>query len=293
MTHCNVCHAWKPTQWNGHAWVDKEAICAYDASMKVCTDTCERGSIVGPRTPALYGTGGNNAGTVDKTRASVRSVADNSVSISDSIYTDLDSDNADTEYLFTHQRDDYEYFKDKHAIALFAEMGCISGQATVKYTRDVKKKAQAVTLAYLYKKFHRESGPMWIRGNVDGTLGFIEIEDIIDKGYKECVQLNAGSHTLILTSDHEVLTPDGYKPVSALEPPALVMVNGAYYYECPECGWGFTLQKPTHSVKYPHWCHSCRAKAVNYNKKGDTEYVDREGYVQLTGPQVKGGRFRP
>lgn len=121
---------------------------------------------------------------------------------------------------------------------LFADMGCVSGNAIVTINRGGKGKK--FTLSQLYEKFNEavpggiRGGHVWdsnittyIRSLVNGEFRKNKVLAVLDKGVQPVMKLTLeDGKTLVATADHEILTDDGWIRMDALNPGDMVLTNG-------------------------------------------------------------------
>lgn len=108
-----------------------------------------------------------------------------------------------------HQVECWERAKDLPAFYVAHEMGCISGDAKIKYDRV--KITRTTTLSEFYeifnrtKRFHPEI-PIFVKSLCDGILKLNRVVAVIKKGIKKTVTISLESGKSIrLTPDHELL----------------------------------------------------------------------------------------
>lgn len=112
---------------------------------------------------------------------------------------------------------------DKYEIiTIFGDTGCVSGDAIIVFKSQYIEKPHKIKLETLYKRFNNIPYRGWhgshsdevirVRANSDGNLPeWVEVEDVVDKGVREVLEITAGGKSLIATPDHEFLTDDGWK----------------------------------------------------------------------------------
>jgi SNF2 family DNA or RNA helicase len=160
MIHCKNCHAWRPAQWEGWQWIDKEAPCIYYDHPVLAEGWCEKSSITVPH----KGVNNDRLPTVHvSATATVRKTSDDIRSDSD-----FSSDNPSSEYLFRHQQEDFEFFKDKSAIPLFGEMGTgksatILAVAAYKFEKREINALLIIAPNDVHRQWAMEQCPLWLR----------------------------------------------------------------------------------------------------------------------------------
>jgi SNF2 family DNA or RNA helicase len=113
MIHCKVCHAWRPSKWEGWRWVDTEAPCIYVEGHNMFAEgTCERASIVKPKETVH---GPTKTVTKSKAKTKVREIIREQAPVN--------RDNRTKREYYPHQREAIERFRDSSEAALFFEMG--------------------------------------------------------------------------------------------------------------------------------------------------------------------------
>lgn len=114
--------------------------------------------------------------------------------------------------LYQHQKDVVTIAQKTNELALFHEMGCISGDMKVTINQNGASKTLSFRDAYKFYK-NRQKDKMFVCGmKKDGVIGFNKLTDIVNSGVKTCFEITFSSGTVLeLTEDHEILTNVGFK----------------------------------------------------------------------------------
>lgn len=133
-----------------------------------------------------------------------------------------------------YQKSAILYIKEVGNCLLSDEMGCIAGDTELKIIR--RKSSRKISMSKLY---HRFNGikidryrwdlqfPTYLRSLKGDAFGYHKIRKVLYKGIKPVIQIKLKSGKSIkLTPDHEVLTPEGYKPAGTLPVGSRVITNG-------------------------------------------------------------------
>lgn len=131
---------------------------------------------------------------------------------------------------YQHQLDAVEFFQDKKDGCLFFEMGCVSGDTEVFINRNGASRRMTIAEAFLkvptMRDIYGKKAIVKTRSCIGDRIGLNEIQSIIYSGVKTVYRLTLSSgKTLKLTTDHEVLTSDGYIKTEFLTINNLVMVD--------------------------------------------------------------------
>lgn len=135
------------------------------------------------------------------------------------------------QHLFNHQIDMLKFAKWRleHGLesgfVLADQMGCISGDGVVRIREDGKTWTREATLKNLYKLF-KSGGSMRIRTLDNGRFAYKPVANVLYKGTKHVIQIQAGEHTLKCTPDHKILTKNGWVPASDLKVGDVLLMNG-------------------------------------------------------------------
>ena len=159
------------------------------------------------------------------------------------------------------------------------DMGCISGDAVVTCNRFGK--SFKVSLKNLYDRFNNKwEGETKIRCYLDGELRSMPIAHVTYSGIKPTKILSLiDGKSIVLTHDHQILTPDGWVEVENLLAGGTVATNGIMV--CDTCGSTEGLV----TYKYAKFLGKCRKcvysiyQKQRFNKK---EILCKDGYIWVT-----------
>ena len=120
----------------------------------------------------------------------------------------------------------------RHRIASYAQEStryCVAGDTKLTF----KNPHQKMTIEELYQKKQNSPNGAWKRLNVrqynndTGELQFSKIKDIFYNGVKPCMKIKTKlGYEITCTSDHQILTPTGYKETNELSVGEKIYVNG-------------------------------------------------------------------
>lgn len=116
-----------------------------------------------------------------------------------------------TSTLLPHQGETVDFFLKRKYIGDFSQMGCVSGDTLVVVNRSGASKTIPISKLHNDLKGRKLSSSLKTRSFLGNRIGLHEISDVIYSGVKETytVSLECGRN-LRLTSDHELLTSEGY-----------------------------------------------------------------------------------
>lgn len=186
--------------------------------------------------------------------------------------------------LYKHQQEAVDKYKDSTDIALFFEMGCLSGftEVDVKLLRPATNTVKRVTINTLTKLDIKD---VEIKCMANGYFDYRPIKAILNKGIKPVVRITAeNGKSIVCTDDHEFYTEEGWKEAKDLEPGCRVYMNGRN--TCYKCG---SDKRVIQKVTSPQFglCLSCARKMTNIKIK-DTKYkLSKEGYVKVQGEAMR------
>lgn len=199
--------------------------------------------------------------------------------------------------LYPYQKIGVEFFINNEGRAILADtMGCLSGDSIVCVNRGGN--ARKYTLQDMYirfngmssKKNHNWKNPSYIRSYNENTKLFElnKVKKVLYKGEKNTITLNlkAGNkkYSINLTSDHEVMTANGWKEAGKLSiDKDRVLVNGVNKTFCKLC-----LDNTRHiKYKYSKFFGECRQCMYRFLRKNNNnknnESVDKDGYILVSG----------
>lgn len=123
------------------------------------------------------------------------------------------------------------------------EMGCIDGNTLISLNRNGK--GFKLKLSDLYLRFNNLDNRKRYKWNLneptyarslmpDGTIKLNQILNVINKGIKNTIKISTIDKKLILTPDHEILTPNGFITAEKLKIGDKILTNGNLI--CPNCG---------------------------------------------------------
>jgi superfamily II DNA or RNA helicase len=133
--------------------------------------------------------------------------------------------------------------------ALLADdMGCIDGDAVLRTHRTASGRAIDIRLSMFYRVFNgvgrrRHHTPVRISSfnEAAGIMTWSIVRAVLDKGERPVVKLTHTNgdahqrwrHPLRMTPDHEVATPEGFRPVGDLVPGDKILVTEGLGYRRP------------------------------------------------------------
>jgi len=187
--------------------------------------------------------------------------------------------------LFPFQSEAVDFIHKNNGRVLLADsMGCISGDAEIIVNRAGK--GFRISLSQLYEKFNGLSArypwdksiPTMTRSVLPtGALRLNKIVGVINKGIKPCLRImTTQGKVLVLTSDHEVYTPDGWMRADGLKGGDIIYTNGGP--QCQLCG-AVEQVVVNPAKKFVGYCRSCITKHL---RVGISEHLDKSGYVLVT-----------
>jgi hypothetical protein len=203
---------------------------------------------------------------------------------------------------YKHQVDAWRISKDLEAYALFMDMGCVDGDATL--VMNSGGNARQFTIAELHAfSVRRDYGrsqflkrflsapPMRTRSYMDGVMRLNNIVAVLDKGIRQTVEITLRSgKSLAVTEDHELLVPAGdWIPCGALQIGDALMSTGQrrrtptpllYEGVCVLCGGSHNVARSFRS-RFVGQCRSC-IMTRQYGS-GGARTLDKDGYVRLNG----------
>lgn len=119
---------------------------------------------------------------------------------------------------YPHQEHAVTMIEDSDNVGLLWEMGCISGDSTVKINRGGC--SRQYTLREVFHKFTkswRRDVPTRIRSVKDGRIGLNNVVNILSSGVKTTLELKLENGFKVrATRDHEILTDRGFIPLEKL-----------------------------------------------------------------------------
>jgi hypothetical protein len=112
-------------------------------------------------------------------------------------------------------------------------LACVSGDTLIRINRGGK--GFQIPIRTAYERMHssgryqwNKSIPTYIRSLKDGVIGLHKIVDIVYMGKKPVRSIAvAGSRSLKVTSDHEILTEDGWVRADQLTPRMKIITDGS------------------------------------------------------------------
>jgi SNF2 family DNA or RNA helicase len=158
MISCEVCHAWRPKEWEVWRYVDVSAFCAIHDRYTTAKETCEHASITGGKLNVT-----NNATTVNSKRSTVRSTESSSTGVSANVL----GSNLDRPALYGHQQEDFERYKDSTELPIFWTMGLGKSALVLAIAAYKFKKGDIDALLIiapndLHLQWAKEQVPLWL-----------------------------------------------------------------------------------------------------------------------------------
>lgn len=128
------------------------------------------------------------------------------------------------------------------------EMGCIDGDAVLRTHRSASGRSIDIRLSMFYRVFNgvgrrRHHTPVRVPSfnESTGIMTWSFVRAVLDKGERPVVKLTHSDgnphqrwrHPLRMTADHEVATPNGFRPVGDLIPGDEILVTEGLGYQKP------------------------------------------------------------
>ncbi len=189
--------------------------------------------------------------------------------------------------LRNYQREAVIYLRSNPDGMLLDQMGCVSGDALIQINRGGR--SRKYKLRDVFERFEKKWDskiPTFTRSEHDGLMGLNKIENVLSKGIKDVVKVSLESgKEIVVTLDHELLTPNGWVPASKLNQGDIVFVNGNSI--CNSCGSDENVVTGKYS-KFRGYCKKCiYTKLRRDNGDVDNRYLDKDGYIRLRGDTWK------
>ena len=163
------------------------------------------------------------------------------------------------------------------------QWACIGGDTIVTYTKSKPSNKIKSTIRDLYHRFNGIGAynkryadkPCKVYALIDGYFRFIDVKKVLYNGVKPVVRIKTASgKQLVCTRDHRILTTRGYIRADELIDNEILITNGINC--CGYCGKELSYHKSI--------CASCaKLKSLPNN-----EYVNKRGYIIVTGAQTLG-----
>jgi len=134
--------------------------------------------------------------------------------------------------MWAHQAEGMKRALQGNEFAFLWDPGCLSGDTIIKINKNGCSKKY--TLAQVYEGFHRKGGRYeWtatpkVRSYLDDedTIRLNGLVDVLKSGVKETFSLTLeNGYSLRATSDHEIMTSEGFQRLDELQDGSLVMVD--------------------------------------------------------------------
>jgi hypothetical protein len=300
MISCNVCYEWRPTNYRVWRYIDDDAYCCFKECNTNRIETCEHGSIVKP--------GGSDVKQYIGKPVREKPVCNDSCNFDYSeLINELDTGN--NQSMYAHQLEAIEQYKNSNVIPLFFECGlgktatvlkivehkfkhgeinallvvapnqvhCVhkDTRVTFKYNQGDRYNYLVTTIEDLYSRYNNTFEPLFIKSFNGEHLMYSLIEDVTHIGMRECLEIKTHTgKTLICTSDHRILTPNGYVEAGLLQINDMVLCNGETV-TCPICGTdkaiiGYRHSKgKTYRQKWTGYCKSCAYSLAHHTRSKD------------------------
>lgn len=150
--------------------------------------------------------------------------------------TKLDPEGTLIPGLRPYQVDFLKFAQLRHGrLALGDEMGCIDGSMTVTVIYNGELRKVSLETLYLLWNSKCDTASMVIQCSTAGkALTYGEVVDVLKSGIKRCVHVTLSNGMyLIATSDHKVLTPNGWSEASKLAGKSVVYADGTKLVDMP------------------------------------------------------------
>lgn len=183
--------------------------------------------------------------------------------------------------LFPHQIEAVRILKDKKRFLLADEQGCIAGDSLLQINcrgRGIKISIQDL----FFKNWDYSDGKITAKAYCNGELRHHPIKKVLFKGFQQVLSIRTGNGKKIkCTADHEILTASGWKEAKDITESDKLATNGKLV--CLGCGTSSRKIATYQYAKYRGYCSRCHQQQANYNGGKIGEYIDKDGYLLVSG----------
>jgi hypothetical protein len=208
----------------------------------------------------------------------------------------IDMDCVKSEWAGDYQRKGVLRGISQNRLALYWEMGCIAEGTNVLfdghehpievlYRRFYSKRKNSIDKEYFVRQLKEHENNIFGKGKVI---------DVIYSGMQECFRVCLGNGKFVeLTWDHEILTQEGYMPVSQLVIGQTKVATNGDILKCSFCGSNNMVAR---KGQFAGLCVSCRNREANILRFANTPYIrkrisKKDGYIRLSGRFLKDWKF--
>lgn len=183
-------------------------------------------------------------------------------------------------HLLPHQKEGFQYGMNNEKYMLNDEMGCLDGSAEIEYSLgETIYKTTLADLLNIFKSRDISKEDIYVKCLINGSLRMNKVNDVLFSGVKEVYEIKTKNKSLQATADHEILTTEGYIPVSNLKIDDKVVVEAECHFIKNVVAYeeiisiDYVGEKETYDIKMESPHHNFVANGIVVHNCGKTLQV--------------------